>query len=637
MAHPGKSSKTPSALTNNGKPWTDIWNQVDDDDFTGWVTNWDEAQQVRQKFENSSSLRFVGHKKSKNFDLFQGEETNQSYDSDHAGHAARDLHGQGDGTDGSDEDEMEIDEEIDNHDVVNDDDGSDDNDRDENEAPPIPGQRRMPNAPEGWSNDLPDINVRAYTEQVGPKCNLAYDAPELDYLMCLIGDDFFEMIARNTNINAASKRPPVEPDDRDEFACSDPAWTPTNKDEIKAFISINILMGINHTSEYQDCWSNDPALRNEFVSSLMTKNRYEKLSQYLHCSNVRQPVEENDKVHKVSNFIKTLQRNFPLMFVPGQSLSVDEAMIKFNGRLSWKQYMPPKPTKWGIKLWCLCDSVTGYCLAFQVYTGRAVNQQEVQTFGLGYTVVMGLMREFLLQNHIVYADNFFSSIPLVEDLLQADTCYCGTLRKDRVGVPRALSEVKLDKYDNVKWAKDQVMLTKWKDKRDFYTISTSNDGSDIHKPRTRFQQRNIITIPSVIAEYNAQMGGVDHADQLRSYYNVGRTGRWWKYLFWGLLNVAIINAYILWEVSSRPHPRNRRSWSLKSFKMALVHQLGDGFSSLKHRASSDGDRPIEKIVAREPVPGHSLVAFAERKKVCRQCKKVGRKAPCGDSIQTKFG
>ena len=27
-----------------------------------------------------------------------------------------------------------------------------------------------------------------------------------------------------------------------------------------------------------------------------------------------------------------------------------------DGRLAWKQYMLKKPVKWGIKLWCLCDT-----------------------------------------------------------------------------------------------------------------------------------------------------------------------------------------------------------------------------------------------------------------------------------------
>ena len=45
-------------------------------------------------------------------------------------------------------------------------------------------------------------------------------------------------------------------------------------------------------------------------------------------------------------------------------------MIKFDGMLLWKQYMPKKHGRWGIKIWCLCDSLKGYSLAFNVLTGK---------------------------------------------------------------------------------------------------------------------------------------------------------------------------------------------------------------------------------------------------------------------------
>eukprot|EP00057_Strongylocentrotus_purpuratus_P012197 XP_011666671.1 PREDICTED: uncharacterized protein LOC100888306 [Strongylocentrotus purpuratus] len=189
------------------------------------------------------------------------------------------------------------------------------------------------------------------------------------------------------------------------------------------------------------------------------------------------------------------------MFVPGRSLSIDEAMIKYNGRLSWKQYMPKKPTiKWGIKLWCLCDSATAYCLAFQVYTGCGINALLVQEFGLCYTVVMGLMNRYLLSNHTVYTGNFFSLLPLAADLLQVDTYFWGALRSNRIEVPRELPNMRLHKYDTVKWVKANIMVTKWKNNKDVYMLSTNNDGSYVEKQRTNFRREEIISIPSVITD-----------------------------------------------------------------------------------------------------------------------------------------
>ena len=57
-------------------------------------------------------------------------------------------------------------------------------------------------------------------------------------------------------------------------------------------------------------------------------------------------------------------------FKPGQELSIDEGKIKYKGRLSFLQYMPAKPTKYGVKLFSCCDAITGYYLRLVVYCGR---------------------------------------------------------------------------------------------------------------------------------------------------------------------------------------------------------------------------------------------------------------------------
>jgi len=52
-------------------------------------------------------------------------------------------------------------------------------------------------------------------------------------------------------------------------------------------------------------------------------------------------------------------------------MSIDEAMVKFKGRVFFRQYMPKKPTKWGIKVWMLAESKTGYMSNLDVYLGNA--------------------------------------------------------------------------------------------------------------------------------------------------------------------------------------------------------------------------------------------------------------------------
>ena len=69
--------------------------------------------------------------------------------------------------------------------------------------------------------------------------------------------------------------------------------------------------------------------------------------------------------HKVRTMIDLI---YPDNYKPGQNLSVDEGMIGFKGRVHFRQYMPAKHTKLGKIVWQICESDSGYCFGFDVYT-----------------------------------------------------------------------------------------------------------------------------------------------------------------------------------------------------------------------------------------------------------------------------
>ena len=80
------------------------------------------------------------------------------------------------------------------------------------------------------------------------------------------------------------------------------------------------------------------------------------------------------------------------MYMPAQDLSVNEQVVGTTCHVSFIQYMPKKPKKFGIKIWALCEAKTGYCCNFQVYTGKVDGAQE---HGLAYRVVLDLLTPYL--------------------------------------------------------------------------------------------------------------------------------------------------------------------------------------------------------------------------------------------------
>ena len=64
--------------------------------------------------------------------------------------------------------------------------------------------------------------------------------------------------------------------------------------------------------------------------------------------------------------------------------------------------------------------------------------------------------------------------------------------------------------------------------------------------------------PTIVAEYNQYMLGVDKMDQLVSYYSfLHKSVKWWRKVFFGSLEVATVNSYILYkeqETARGVHP-----------------------------------------------------------------------------------
>ena len=165
------------------------------------------------------------------------------------------------------------------------------------------------------------------------------------------------------------------------------------------------------------------------------------LSRYLHFADNTTLSDRgspnHDRLGKVRPVITHMERRFKDVYKPNNEVAVDEAMIKFQGRSSLKQYMPMKPVKRGIKVWCLADSQNGFFSSFQVYTGKESNTVEKC---LGKHVVKDLTTELKGKNHHVYFDNFFTSLDLIIDLEKDGIYACGMARKDRKGFPPELKK-----------------------------------------------------------------------------------------------------------------------------------------------------------------------------------------------------
>ena len=129
----------------------------------------------------------------------------------------------------------------------------------------------------------------------------------------------------------------------------------------------------------------------------------------------------------------------------------------------------------------------------------------------------------------MYADNFYSSVPLAEKLLDEHTYYCGTLRKNRKQIPKSFQNAKLKRGEMIsKQNAKGVKIFNWKDERNVLTLSTIPEHSGELVPSGRRTRTNVeILKPSSELDYNAAKKGVDMSDQLTSYSSALRRSSKW--------------------------------------------------------------------------------------------------------------
>jgi Transposase IS4 len=96
---------------------------------------------------------------------------------------------------------------------------------------------------------------------------------------------------------------------------------------------------------------------------------------------------KHDKLYKIRELWEDFISRCKLFFWPAQQVGVDEAIKKFKGRCSFKQYIKSKPVRWGLKIFCLCCSLTGYLWNAQIYVGKNDSEEDKKKRGECYTLL----------------------------------------------------------------------------------------------------------------------------------------------------------------------------------------------------------------------------------------------------------
>lgn len=420
-----------------------------------------------------------------------------------------------------------------------------------------------------------------------------------------LGDSVIDHIVEQTNLYSAQKNIST-------------TFSTTNS-EIRKYIGILFYMSVFRYPNVRSYWGEYAF---QMIQDTMSRNRFDLIRSNLHFNDNDKLPDKNapdyDRLYKIRPIVDHFNNRFQSIPMT-QRLCVDEQMCATKMRTFLRQYLPDKPHKWGIKLFLLCDSF-GFCYNFEIYCGAGDNVVLTDTPDLGASanVVVRLSRNVPdFKNHVIYFDNYYTSLPLLVYLKSRGIHSLGTIRSNRIPNCKLPTDIDLRKQPrgySTEFCGSalgvDISLSVWKDNK-IVRLASSYAGEKPFQNETNFinkvsrfvrSEKKFVDVdcPNVIHEYNSHMGGVDLMDGLIGRYKIPvKSNKYTNRLFIHLLDMAMINAYVLFRRINKIDT-HARQYQLPNFRAEIAYVLcKQQYSSIPRAPGRPRQTPQVKFTGRK--------------------------------------
>lgn len=341
--------------------------------------------------------------------------------------------------------------------------------------------------------------------------------------------------------------------------------------ELRGFFGLLLYTSIfksNH-EDIRSIFATDGTGRDIF-RCVTNANRFAVILSCLRFDNLvdRSERRKTDPVAPISELFNSFVANCQREFVIGTGACIDEMLIPFRGRCKFKMYMPKKPAKYGLKIMALTDSRSGYFLNGYIYHGKDSDgytlSDDEKKYSKPSQAVIRLSKPIQGTNRNITADNWFSSMEIVNYLTTKKLTYVGTLKKNKREIPLSFLPSKQRSVGSSLYGftRTVTLLSYVTKKNKAVILLSSVHHNEYTDPRTGK--------PEIIEYYNCYKGGVDSLDEKCSVYSTGRrTQRWPMAIFYRLLDISSVNSYILHQ-SHRDNTKITRLEFIKTLAFQLV-------------------------------------------------------------------
>ncbi|XP_069177119.1 piggyBac transposable element-derived protein 4-like [Procambarus clarkii] len=191
---------------------------------------------------------------------------------------------------------------------------------------------------------------------------------EMDYFTAYFDKPLMEYIVQETNKYAADL---IDEEELSDFSRLQ-RWQDTTVREMYVFLALCMLMKHCVKQVIDHYWSKDHTVPTPMFRKYMSRDRFAIILRCLHFAN-DEDRNDDDGLWEVRYVLNELIGKYRDFYVPAQKLVIDESLVLFKERLTFKQYIPPKRHRFGLKFFVLYDYETEIVLHMIMYTGTNVD------------------------------------------------------------------------------------------------------------------------------------------------------------------------------------------------------------------------------------------------------------------------
>uniref|UniRef100_A0A6A7FSW8 Transposase n=1 Tax=Hirondellea gigas TaxID=1518452 RepID=A0A6A7FSW8_9CRUS len=403
---------------------------------------------------------------------------------------------------------------------------------------------------------VPSHNILRPLE-IGPSAAARLAFNPQSCLDLFLDDNFIDIIVRWTNVHIDSVARGFS------TQTTSYAQTLTTREEVRALLGVLIFSGAqrdNHLTPAEMWSATGPAI----YRAAMSERRFCHLLRCLRFDNLATRVarRKTDKFAPIRDVWNLLMDRCQENYSPSENITVDEQLLSFRGKCGFRMYIPNKSAKYGIKLMMACDVDSKYMLCATPYLGK--HTVTPANMSLGHHFTRELTKKYHQSHRNITTDNWFTSLPLADDLLHnCGLTFVGTIRANKPYIPAEMIEKTGRKPLTTAFCYDRdltlISFMPRTGKKLIHLLSSMHDAPTITENGK----------PEIFVTYNETKGAVDKFDQMCLSYSCSRkTRRWPLCVFYGMLNIATINSFIIYKNNKQEYI-NRRLF-MRSLAEALV-------------------------------------------------------------------